>query len=139
MSTLQSCWEIMNCGRHKGGPKVNQLGECIASCEGMGHSCWEIAGTMCGGIVSGTAAQKEHYLPRLARGEDLSRAEAAAAMEVLLAYVEGHASSELSRISYRGVLSHLNLSFADGNFVGFVSNDTDNDKITDRNKVSLFI
>ena len=59
MSTLQSCWEIMNCGRHKGGPKVNELGECIASREGMGHSCWAIAGTMCGGVITGTAAQEK--------------------------------------------------------------------------------
>ena len=47
----------MNCGRHQGGPKESEFGECIASREGMGHSCWEIAGTMCGGVVSGTAAQ----------------------------------------------------------------------------------
>ena len=59
MSSLQNCWEITNCGRHKGGPKVNELGECIASREGMGHSCWVIAGTMCDGVVSGTAAQKK--------------------------------------------------------------------------------
>lgn len=59
MPSLQNCWEIMNCGRHKSGPKENELGECIASREGMGHSCWEIAGTMCGGVVSGTEAQKK--------------------------------------------------------------------------------
>lgn len=47
----------MNCGRHKGGPKENELGECIASRKRMGHSCWEIAGSMCGGFVSGTMAQ----------------------------------------------------------------------------------
>lgn len=50
---------MTNCGRHKGGPKENELGECIASREGMGHSCWAIAGTMCGGVVTGTAAQKK--------------------------------------------------------------------------------
>jgi hypothetical protein len=59
MSSLQTCWEIMNCGRQKGGPKEKELGECIASREGMGHSCWAIAGTMCGGVVSGTEAQKK--------------------------------------------------------------------------------
>jgi hypothetical protein len=59
MYSLKNCWEIMNCGRHKGGLKENELGECIASREGMGHSCWEIAGTMCGGVVSGTAAQNK--------------------------------------------------------------------------------
>ena len=58
MSCLQNCWELTNCGRQKGGPNVSALGECVASLEGMGHSCWAIAGTMCGGIVRGTAAQK---------------------------------------------------------------------------------
>lgn len=58
MSSLQNCWEITNCGRHKGGLKEDELGECIASREGMGHSCWAIAGTMCGGVITGTAAQK---------------------------------------------------------------------------------
>ncbi len=56
---LKDCWEILNCGREKGGPKVLELGECIASKEGLGHSCWAIAGTLCGGEVQGTQAQKE--------------------------------------------------------------------------------
>ncbi len=43
---LLNCWEIMKCGRQKGGKKVNELGECIASKEGMGHSCWAVAGTL---------------------------------------------------------------------------------------------
>jgi hypothetical protein len=58
MTHLQNCWEITNCGRQPGGPNVSALGECVAAREGMGHSCWAIAGTMCGGIVRGTAAQK---------------------------------------------------------------------------------
>jgi hypothetical protein len=58
MSGFQNCWELTNCGRQKGGPNANELGECIASREGMGHSCWAIAGTMCDGVVRGTAAQK---------------------------------------------------------------------------------
>jgi methyl-accepting chemotaxis protein len=56
---MKNCWEILNCGREKGGSKVRELGECIASEEGLGHSCWAIAGTLCGGIVQGTHAQKE--------------------------------------------------------------------------------
>jgi len=56
----KECWEIMNCGRQKGGPKVAEFGECVASKESMGHSCWAIAGTLCGGEVQGTMAQKEH-------------------------------------------------------------------------------
>ncbi len=57
---MKNCWEILNCGREKGGPKVMELGECIASIDGLGHSCWSIAGTLCGGKVQGTHAQKEH-------------------------------------------------------------------------------
>jgi hypothetical protein len=59
MLSLQNCWEITNCGPHKGGPKESEPGECIASRERMGHSCWEIAGTMCGGVVTGIVAQKK--------------------------------------------------------------------------------
>jgi hypothetical protein len=56
---MKNCWEIKNCDREKGGVKVSELGECIASKEGLGHSCWAIAGTLCEGEVQGTAAGKE--------------------------------------------------------------------------------
>lgn len=56
---MKNCWEFKNCGREKGGQKVDELGECIASIEGLGHSCWAIAGTLCGGAVQGSVAQKE--------------------------------------------------------------------------------
>ncbi len=59
MSDTKHCWEIKNCGRQCGGANVREFGECIASKEGMGHSCWAVAGTLCGGVVQGTAAQKE--------------------------------------------------------------------------------
>lgn len=58
-SLLSNCWEIKGCGRQKNGMKVAELGECIASKEELGHSCWVIAGTLCGGKIQGTAAQKE--------------------------------------------------------------------------------
>jgi hypothetical protein len=58
---LPTCWEIEKCGREKGGPKESELGECIASKEGFGHSCWAVAGTLCGGVVQGTIAQKIGY------------------------------------------------------------------------------
>ena len=58
---LLNCWEIKKCERQKGGKKVNDLGECIASKEGMGHSCWAVAGTLCGGKIQGTTAQKIGY------------------------------------------------------------------------------
>ena len=58
---LLNCWEIKKCERQKGGNKVNELGECIASKEEMGHSCWAVAGTLCGGKIQGTTAQKIGY------------------------------------------------------------------------------
>jgi hypothetical protein len=58
---LLNCWEIKKCARQKGGKKVKELGECIASKEGMGHSCWAVAGTLCGGKIQGTTAQKIGY------------------------------------------------------------------------------
>jgi hypothetical protein len=56
---MKNCWEIKQCGRENGGNKVRELGECVASIEGLGHSCWAIAGTLCGGVVQGSVAQKE--------------------------------------------------------------------------------
>jgi hypothetical protein len=60
MSDLKSCWEIKNCGRQLGGPKAAEFGVCVAAKEDLGHSCWAIAGTLCGGKVQGTSAEKEH-------------------------------------------------------------------------------
>jgi hypothetical protein len=37
---LLNCWEIKKCERQKGGMKVYELSECIASKSDMGHSCW---------------------------------------------------------------------------------------------------
>ena len=56
---LPNCWEIQGCKREKGGEKVSELGECIASKEDLGHSCWAIAGTLCGGTVQRDVDEKE--------------------------------------------------------------------------------
>jgi hypothetical protein len=56
---LKTCWELMGCGREIGGRNEQALGECIASKEELGHSCWSIAGTLCRGRVQGTFAEKE--------------------------------------------------------------------------------
>ncbi|MBL7031656.1 MAG: hypothetical protein ISR97_00550 [Nitrospira sp.] len=63
-----NCWEIKQCGRETGGIKVSELGECPASTEkrlhgvhgGMnaGRTCWVVAGSMCGGKIQGTYAEK---------------------------------------------------------------------------------
>jgi hypothetical protein len=58
---LLNCWEIIKCQRQRGGKKVKELGECIVSKEGMGHSCWAVAGSLCGGKIQGTHAQKIGY------------------------------------------------------------------------------
>ena len=64
----QNCWEFKNCGRQPGGAKVAELGVCIAATETRtnginsgkngGRACWAISGTLCGGKVQGTHAEK---------------------------------------------------------------------------------
>ena len=58
---LLNCWEIKKCGRQKGGNKINELGECLASRKGMGHSCWAVAGTMCAAEIQCTNAKKIRF------------------------------------------------------------------------------
>ena len=53
----QNCWEFKNCGRQKDGPKEKELGLCSAFPD-HGRDCWAVAGTLCGGKVQGTAAEK---------------------------------------------------------------------------------
>lgn len=63
-----NCWEVKGCERQPGGMKTAELGICPAAIEkkldglnagkNAGRSCWLVAGTMCGGKVQGTFAQK---------------------------------------------------------------------------------
>ena len=63
-----NCWEYKNCGRYPGGTKAEQLGVCPvtihAELDGAhggrnaGRACWVIAGSLCGGKIQGTYAQK---------------------------------------------------------------------------------
>lgn len=46
-----NCWEYKKCGRENGS-------SCPAVTSHAGRACWLVAGTMCGGAVQGTAAQK---------------------------------------------------------------------------------
>lgn len=48
---LLNCWEFKKCGRDK-------TGDCPAYQKKAGKVCWLVAGTMCGGKVQGTFAQK---------------------------------------------------------------------------------
>lgn len=56
--TLLRCWEIRKCGREKGGINEALLGPCRAYPD-RGHSCWMVTGTLCGGKIQGTFAQKD--------------------------------------------------------------------------------
>lgn len=68
-----NCWEYHQCGRESGGKNVAEMGVCPAYPE-MGQHCARVVGTLCGGKVQGTLAEKlgsclrcsfyksEHYL-----------------------------------------------------------------------------
>ncbi len=65
-----NCWEFKKCGRQPGGNKVAELGICPATVydalngahggKNAGRACWAIAGSLCGGKIQGTYAQKLH-------------------------------------------------------------------------------
>ncbi|MBN9658990.1 MAG: hypothetical protein J0H49_12475 [Acidobacteria bacterium] len=64
----QNCWEAKKCGRQPGGSRCSDLGVCPAAVDSKAHGlnggrnggrvCWALTGTLCGGTVQGTFAQK---------------------------------------------------------------------------------
>ena len=66
----QNCWEHKKCGRQPGGHKAAEFGVCPVTTHGdlngahggknAGRACWTVAGSLCGGKVQGTYAQKLH-------------------------------------------------------------------------------
>jgi len=52
-----NCWEFKKCGREQGGVNAETLGVCSAW-PNDGGACWYVAGTLCGGQVQGTYAEK---------------------------------------------------------------------------------
>ncbi len=52
-----NCWEFKKCGRENGGAKADELGVCPAWPDD-GTKCARVAGTLCGGQVQGSFAQK---------------------------------------------------------------------------------
>ncbi len=68
MESKGNCWEVKNCGRQPDGAKVAELGCCPATMADHstgvnggnkgGRICWAVSGTLCGGRVQGTFAQK---------------------------------------------------------------------------------
>jgi len=64
-----NCWEFKKCGRQEGGEKVKELGVCPVSRmagrggevnggKSGGRVCWAVAGSLCGGKVQGSFAEK---------------------------------------------------------------------------------
>ncbi|MDH3359866.1 MAG: hypothetical protein OEL55_03260 [Desulfobulbaceae bacterium] len=88
--TLPNCWEITKCGREEGGDKMTELGECIASVEKLGHSCWAIAGTLCDGAVQGTMAQKLGYCTSCEVHKLYNRSRGDQGQEVIQQFPEEH-------------------------------------------------
>ena len=68
--TKLNCWEHKKCGRQPGGAKAQELGVCPVTTyqelngahggKNAGRACWAIAGSLCGGKIQGTYAQKLH-------------------------------------------------------------------------------
>ena len=64
----KNCWEVKKCGREISGIRTHDSGVCPASTDtrldgvhggrNAGRSCWVLAGSMCGGGIQGTYAQK---------------------------------------------------------------------------------
>lgn len=69
MAQKANCWEAKNCGREPGGAKAAELGVCVAAtyskANGLnggkngGRMCWAVTGTLCGGKVQGSFAEKQ--------------------------------------------------------------------------------
>ena len=67
----QNCWEKKMCARGPGGSKVNELGVCPAATKtefdtinhgkNGGRFCWQVMGTLCGGRVQRTQADKDQF------------------------------------------------------------------------------
>lgn len=68
MGTKLNCWEAKKCERENGRAEAQGLEACPAAKEikydGInggamgGRACWAVSGTLCGGKVQGTFAQK---------------------------------------------------------------------------------
>ncbi|GAB4486809.1 MAG: hypothetical protein OHK006_15180 [Thermodesulfovibrionales bacterium] len=64
----KNCWEYKMCGREPNGSRASELGVCpvtqtiklnsVHDGWNAGRACWVVAGSMCGGTVQGTFAQK---------------------------------------------------------------------------------
>jgi len=63
-----NCWEFKKCERYPGGKNEKELGTCPVTTDkrldsthgglNAGRACWVVAGSMCGGMIQGSFAQK---------------------------------------------------------------------------------
>jgi hypothetical protein len=63
-----NCWDYKKCGRQPGGLREKELGVCPAALnltnagknggKASGRFCWKVVGTLCGGKVQGSFAEK---------------------------------------------------------------------------------
>ena len=63
-----NCWEFIRCGREPNGKKDREFGPCPAATEALAHginnginagrSCWVVSGSLCGGKIQGSYAEK---------------------------------------------------------------------------------
>ncbi len=68
MAPKINCWQFKKCGREPGGTQESLLGTCSAAkakqANGIhngingGRACWVVAGTLCGGKIQGSFAEK---------------------------------------------------------------------------------
>ncbi|MEJ2157898.1 MAG: hypothetical protein P8X96_21415 [Desulfobacteraceae bacterium] len=68
MAPKINCWQFKKCGREPGGTHETLLGTCSAAAakkangihNGIngGRACWVVAGTLCGGKIQGSFAEK---------------------------------------------------------------------------------
>lgn len=89
-TTKVNCWEHKKCGRQPGGHKAAELGICpvttfnelngVHGGKNAGRACWAIAGSLCGGKIQGTYAQKLHNCWRCDFMNSVKRDEEPAAM-----------------------------------------------------------
>ena len=106
---LLNCWEIKKCERQKGGKKICELGECIASKEGMGHSCWAIAGTLCGGKIQSEIAKKNEFCTSCEVYEIYNRSRGKLGKMITAAYPKEDAK-------YHDIMMKLYIDFETTNF-----------------------
>lgn len=110
-----NCWEFNKCGREPRGKKTDELGICIAAADfsfddinsGIcgGRICWAVAGTLCGGKIQGTFAEKRDSCLSCDFYKKVQEEEGAANLKTkFLRYIsQGEKNPILEKLSYINV------------------------------------